>query len=355
MYLFYRSLLFLACICLYTSLYSGQSSESNPPQETQAVSRPNLPAPPDSRKENSSSPDEKLQAIKVSTDGLERSVNFVLIIALVLFFIVIGSLWVLYIKLINDVRASVKNIVIRSPESKQASDRISRGEHQEQINAKDAQIEKLRNTKDDEITRLQDKVNSLNKTNQSLTEKSDDSATNLTAKQYELDGLRAEQTSLKSSNADLESAHKNLKSALIPSSVLYAESSLGDDLIGSLSEDSPHSVSLLGCLVMLKVAAKIDISEEVLLTTVRQFSESFTAFRMQQARPVEVVQEELVEWANIFNKQFDGKLEIRVPTPGFSVDSKTMISSSGALKVSAVYSWSVYNSKGSVFSPAKIA
>jgi hypothetical protein len=170
----------------------------------------------------------------------------------------------------------------------------------------------------------------------------------------DLDRLRTEQSSLKSAHANLESAHIKLKSALIPSSAMCPPSSLVDELISSLSENSTHAISLLGCLGMLKASGTTNMNEEVLLTTVRQFSESLSAFRMQQGLSPEVVHQELVEWADAFRNHFKGKLDIRVPAPGFSFDSKTMTSTGGEAKVSIVYSWTVYNSKGGVYSPAKV-
>jgi hypothetical protein len=304
------------------------------------------------------------QEIKSSIQGLEKTTLIVSITNLALFFLLIGFVYALIRQ--SDINAQqilsdlsiIKSARNKNSEPSQFSDGISQSEHKEKIKAKDNEIANLQKkfdysdkdlakmreavrTMQDQVRTLEADIKSFKESSISFKAKSEDLAKNLTVKISELESLRSELVMF--------------KSALIPLSTMNPVSSLGDDLIGSLSEDSTHAVSLLGCLGIVKVAGKIDMSEEVLLTTVRQFSESLTAFRSQQGRPAEAVHQELVEWANAFNKQFDGKLEIRVPTPGFSVDSKTMISSSGALKVSAVFSWSVYNSKGSIFSPAKVA
>jgi len=374
----YRSLLLFACICLNTSLCSGQGVDPKSVPETKANStskdsvtdndpKKKFPAPSNTSSVgnfDSSTIKDELLIIKESTRGLEKSTLIVSITILALFFLLIGFVYALIRQ--SDINAQqilsdlsiIKSARNKNSEPSQFSDGISQSEHKEKIKAKDNEIANLQKKFDysdkdlakmrEAVRTLQDQVRTLEADTKSFKEssisfkaKSEDFAKNLTVKISELESLRSELVMF--------------KSALIPLSTMNPVSSLGDDLIGSLSEDSTHAVSLLGCLGIVKVAGKIDMSEEVLLTTVRQFSESLTAFRSQQGRPAEAVHQELVEWANAFNKQFDGKLEIRVPTPGFSVDSKTMISSSGALKVSAVYSWSVYNSKGSVFSPAKVA
>lgn len=392
---FYHSLLLLTCVCLNTSLCLGQGSETKTSPATSVNSTSKevavdkepksiVTAPSQiSSVRNLGSPaiERQLAAINDSNQELNGGISRIFFIT-----VLISLLFALYayalvrplfsihpgILHISEELRSIKNGISNQSASKKISNGFHQNDLQANVNAKGVEIremvkslgdrdrelaqtkESLRN-KTHELNNLQIEKGHIDELYNRLKLESEGYLNKYASKVRDLDELRTEHSSLKSAHTNLESAHKNLKLALIPSSTVNLPSSLSDDLISSLSEDSTHAISLLGCLGMVKVASKIDISEEVLLTTVRQFSESLTAFRMQQERPVELVQQELVEWANIFNKQFDGKLEIRVPTPGFSIDSKTMISSSGALKVSVVYSWSVYNSKGSVFSPAKVA
>jgi hypothetical protein len=106
---------------------------------------------------------------------------------------------------------------------------------------------------------------------------------------------------------------------------------------------------------MIKSAECVGMDEEVLLSAVRQFSESYSAYHAEKGSSPESIQKGLVAWADALNTQFAGRFDIRVPVLGFPVDARTMTPLRGATKVSAVLSWSIYNSKGSVFAPAKVS
>lgn len=177
--------------------------------------------------------------------------------------------------------------------------------------------------------------------------------------------LRRSQAEVKKLFGDLETSHRRaanlqeelraLRSALVPAAPSGLAASLGDELVASVRGDASHAVSLLACLGLIKSAEATGMDEEVLLSTVRQFSESFAAYHADKGASPEAIQKGLVAWADALNNQFAGRLDIRVPTLGFPVDSRTMIPMRGATKVSSLQSWCIYNSKGSVFAPAKVA
>jgi hypothetical protein len=171
----------------------------------------------------------------------------------------------------------------------------------------------------------------------------------------ELDRVAADLGAIRAESSGLRQKLDAFKASLVPSLPGGVGSGLGNELAESLQQKSLHAVSLLGCLGMIKAAEGSAMEEEVLLSTLRQFSESLVSFRIEQGKLPDSVQKELVTWADAFNAQFNGRLDIRVPALGFPVDARTMIPLRGATKVSAVHSWCIYNSKGSVFAPAKVS
>ena len=96
------------------------------------------------------------------------------------------------------------------------------------------------------------------------------------------------------------------------------------------------------------------VQEESLLASVRQFSESYaTCLKSSGSSPREIV-EELTRWSDMLNARFNGRFETRVPAIGFPVDPRSMSAEGGAGSISEVFSWFIANSKGGVYSLARI-
>lgn len=226
------------------------------------------------------------------------------------------------------------------------------------LRAKDNEIKAKRKENEDMATSLAQSKDAIRGLEQ-LATRSESELTNARnahrALKAELERVIAELGTLRADLSGQQVKMNALKSALVPAMPGSLGSALGDELIESLQANSLHAVSLLGCLGMTKAAEGSAMEEEVLLSTLRQFSESLVSFRTEQGKLPDSVQRELVTWADAFNLQFSGKLDIRVPALGFPVDARTMTPLRGATKVSAVLSWSIYNSKGSVFAPAKVS
>jgi hypothetical protein len=123
---------------------------------------------------------------------------------------------------------------------------------------------------------------------------------------------------VKKLGGDLESTHQSaaklheelqaLRSALVPATPAGLAASLGDELVVSVKGDAPHAVSLLGCMGMIKSAECVGMDEEVLLSAVRQFSESYSAYHAEKGSSPESIQKGLVAWADALNTQFAGKI-----------------------------------------------
>lgn len=234
----------------------------------------------------------------------------------------------------------------------------ARDNHASELAAKSAELKSARAQVDELLAKLR-------RAGDSAHEQEQKRAAAIAALEDSRGEARRLQAEVKRLLGDLESAHRSaakfqeelqaLRSALVPASPAGLAASLGDELIASVRGGAPHAVSLLGCLGLIKSADGAGMDEEVLLSTVRQFSESFAAYHADKGASPESIQKGLVAWADALNSQFAGRLDIRVPTLGFPVDSRTMIPIRGATKVSSLQSWCIYNSKGSVFAPAKVA
>lgn len=250
-----------------------------------------------------------------------------------------------------------KEVLTHSGSRPQASSQVQR-DLEAKNRARDAELEARRQ----EIDSLKKCLAEVQESKRNLDSKLDKAESELSISQSkaqkmnsELERATADLSNLRVETSGLRTELRNLKSALVPPLQGGLATALGDELIGSLKDGTPHPLSALACLGMLKAADAAGMEEEVLLSVIRQFSESLAAFRAEKGSNADSIQRELVAWADALNAQFSGRLQIRVPALGFPVDSRTMTAVRGATKVTAVLSWCIYNSKGSVFAPAKVA
>jgi DNA repair exonuclease SbcCD ATPase subunit len=262
---------------------------------------------------------------------------------------------------ISDISEQIDNLsdqLFKHFGTKPSSNTSAQREIEAKLRAKEDEIKAKRKENEDMVTTLAQSKDAIRGLEQ-LASRSESELTNARnerrALKAELERVIAELGTLRADLSGQQVKLNALKSALVPAVPGSLGSALGDELIESLQQKSLHAVSLLGCLGMVKAAEGSAMEEEVLLSTLRQFSESLVSFRTEQGKLPDSVQKELVTWADAFNVQFNGRLDIRVPALGFPVDARTMTPLRGATKVSAVLSWSIYNSKGSVFAPAKVS
>lgn len=262
---------------------------------------------------------------------------------------------------LSDISEQIDNLgdqLFKHFGTKPSSGISAQREIEAKLRAKEDEIKAKRKENEDMATTLAQSKDAIRGLEQ-LASRSESELTNARneyrALKAELERVIAELGTLRVDLSGQQVKLNALKSALVPAVAGSLGSALGDELIESLQANSLHAVSLLGCLGMTKAAEGSAMEEEVLLSTLRQFSESLTSFRAEQGKLPDSIQRELVTWADAFNAQFTGRLDIRVPALGFPVDARTMTPIRGATKVSAVLSWCIYNSKGSVFAPAKVA